>query len=68
MSRFNEFQADAFAVSLGYAGQLKSGLIKIHVKNLGNVNPDSWYSAWNYSHPPLIERLNAIDLEMKKLK
>ena len=68
MSRTNEFQADGFAVKLGYAKQLSSGLIKIHVKNLGNLNPDSWYSAWNYSHPPLVERLNAIEAEAKKSK
>jgi STE24 endopeptidase len=61
VSRRFEFQADAFAKGLGYKDVLKSGLIKIHVKNMGNLNPDSWYSAWHYSHPPLIERLNAMN-------
>ncbi|KAJ3190245.1 CAAX prenyl protease 1 [Gaertneriomyces sp. JEL0708] len=59
-SRKNEFQADAFAKKLGYASLLRSALIKLHVKNKGNLNPDHWYSAWHYSHPPLIERLEAI--------
>ena len=59
-SRINEFQADSFAKKLGYSSDLKSALIKIHTENLGNVNPDSWYSTYHYSHPPLIERLNAI--------
>ena len=24
------------------------------------MNVDSWYSAYHYSHPPLVERLRAI--------
>ncbi|KAJ3085354.1 CAAX prenyl protease 1 [Quaeritorhiza haematococci] len=60
LSRFHEFQADHFAKSLGYAKVLKSALVKLHTKNLGNMNPDSLYSQWHYSHPPLVERLNAI--------
>lgn len=39
---------------------LKSGLIKISTENLGNLNPDPLYSTYHYSHPPLVERLNAI--------
>ncbi|KAJ1983723.1 zinc metalloprotease [Dimargaris verticillata] len=61
LSRYNEFQADAFAVSLGYARPLSTALIKLQLKNLGNMNPDPWYSAYHYSHPPLVERLNALE-------
>ncbi|KAI8622622.1 CAAX prenyl protease 1 [Chytriomyces sp. MP71] len=60
VSRVHEFQADAYAKKLGYAENLKNGLIKLHKKNLGNLVPDSWYSAYHYSHPPLVERLTAI--------
>ncbi|KAJ3229917.1 CAAX prenyl protease 1 [Chytriomyces hyalinus] len=60
VSRVHEFQADAYAKKLGYAEDLKSGLIKLNKKNLGNLIPDSWYSAYHYSHPPLVERLGAI--------
>ncbi|TPX70608.1 Ste24 endopeptidase [Spizellomyces sp. 'palustris'] len=60
VSRKNEFQADAFAKKLGYAKLLRSALIKLQVENKGNMNPDKWYSAWHYSHPPLVERLDAI--------
>ncbi|KAJ3417494.1 CAAX prenyl protease 1 [Chytridiales sp. JEL 0842] len=60
ISRRFEFQADFFAKKLGYAKLLVDGLIKIHKKNLGNLNPDNWYSAWHYTHPPLVERLAAI--------
>ncbi|OLY81034.1 CAAX prenyl protease 1-like protein [Smittium mucronatum] len=61
LSRKHEFEADAFSNSLGYHEQLKQGLIKIHLENKGNLNPDSLYSAYHYSHPPLVERLNALD-------
>ncbi|KAI8822201.1 peptidase family M48-domain-containing protein [Fimicolochytrium jonesii] len=60
VSRRNEFQADSFAKKLGYGTLLKSALTKLHVENKGTLNPDPWYSAWHYSHPPLVERLNAI--------
>jgi Zn-dependent protease with chaperone function len=40
ISRRHEFQADAFAKSLGLSSVLKTGLIKIHAKNLANLNPD----------------------------
>jgi STE24 endopeptidase len=61
LSRHHEFQADQYAKKLGYASALTSGLIKLHLKNYGNLNPDPWYSAWHYSHPPLVERLAAIE-------
>lgn len=33
ISRYHEFQADAFAVKLGYAEALKTGLIGLHREN-----------------------------------
>ena len=60
LSRRFEFQADAFAVDLGYAEEIKSGLTKISIENLSNMNPDKLYSAYHYSHPPLVERLTAV--------
>lgn len=65
LSRTFEYQADAFAKSLGYEQQLKSGLVKLNIENLGNMNPDPWYSAWHHSHPTLVERLNALSSEKK---
>ncbi|OMH82179.1 CAAX prenyl protease-like protein [Zancudomyces culisetae] len=61
LSRKHEFEADAYSKSLGYAKPLRDGLIKLHLENKGNVNPDPLYSAYHYSHPPLVERLNAIE-------
>ena len=31
-----------------------------YIENLGCMVPDSWYSIYHYSHPPLVERLRAI--------
>ncbi len=67
-SRHNEFAADAYAVSLGYGQELMSGLLKISIENLDNFVPDAWYSAYHYSHPPLLERMRAIEALMHKQK
>lgn len=66
VSRSFEFQADAFAKKLGYASELRSGLVKLQEENLSAMNTDPWYSAYHYSHPPLVERLAAIDKSDKK--
>lgn len=67
-SRKNEFEADRFAVNLGYGDLLQSALVNLQIENKSNMNPDWMYSAMNYSHPPLIERLDAIKVAMDKQK
>ena len=59
-SRKCEFEADEFSSGLGMGRTLRSGLCKIHLENLGAMCPDPWYSAYHYSHPPLVERLSAM--------
>lgn len=66
VSRKFEFQADGFAVSLGHAAELKQALLKLEEQNKASMNVDPWYSAYHYSHPPLEERLKAIDAAAKK--
>ncbi|CAA2992979.1 CAAX prenyl protease 1 homolog [Olea europaea subsp. europaea] len=66
VSRAFEFQADAFAKKLGYGSALRAGLVKLQEENLSAMNTDPWYSAYHYSHPPLVERLAAIDEPDKK--
>ncbi|CAF1715057.1 CAAX prenyl protease 1 homolog [Brassica napus] len=66
VSRAFEFQADAFAVKLGYAKDLRPALVKLQEENLSAMNTDPLYSAYHYSHPPLVERLRAIDGQDKK--
>jgi len=60
LSRRFEFQADEFGKNLGYADQLQSALAKLHKENLGFPVCDKLYSAYHYSHPPLLERLRAL--------
>ncbi|KAF7247979.1 hypothetical protein EG68_09222 [Paragonimus skrjabini miyazakii] len=61
LSRRLEFQADEFAVNLGYGSFLKSALLVLHKDNLSFPISDWLYSMCNYSHPPILERLAAID-------
>ena len=35
-------------------------------ENKGAANVDPLYSAYHYTHPPLVERLKAIDAALKK--
>ncbi|XP_074658411.1 CAAX prenyl protease 1 homolog [Tubulanus polymorphus] len=63
LSRRFEFQADAFAKTLRHAAELRSALIKLNKDNLGFPVCDKLFSAWNYSHPPLLERLKALEKE-----
>eukprot|EP00808_Paulinella_micropora_P025824 g38423.t1 len=57
LSRKFEFEADHFAVKLGYNLSLSSGLIKLQKSNKSNMNPDPLYCSYHFSHPPLVERL-----------
>ncbi|KAK9910322.1 hypothetical protein M0R45_034288 [Rubus argutus] len=66
VSRAFEFQADAFAKKLGYASSLRASLVRLQEENLSAMNTDPWYSAYHYSHPPLVERLAAVDNSYKK--
>lgn len=60
LSRHFEFQADEFAANLGRSVPLKSALVKLNNDNLGFPIYDWLYSAWNHSHPPLLERIDAL--------
>jgi STE24 endopeptidase len=57
LSRKNEFQADAFAAQHYKPETLASALKKLSQKNLSNLTPHPLYVFFNYSHPPLLERL-----------
>lgn len=59
-SRKNEFQADAYAAGFGLAEPLISGLKKLSVKSLSNLNPDPLYVFFYYSHPTLLQRMEAL--------
>lgn len=60
LSRRNEYQADAFAAEHYGPVPLASALKKLSVKNLSNLTPHPAYVFFNYSHPPLLQRLEQI--------
>jgi STE24 endopeptidase len=59
-SRKNEYQADAYAASFGLAEPLISGLKKLSVNSLSNLNPDPLYVFFYYSHPTLLQRIESL--------
>jgi STE24 endopeptidase len=61
LSRKHEYEADRFAVeTLRNRRPMEEALINLTVKNLSNLTPHPWYSAYHYSHPTPTERINAI--------
>ncbi len=60
LSRRNEYQADAYAADFKLADLLISGLKKLSVKSLSNLNPDPLYVFFHYSHPTLLQRMEAL--------
>lgn len=61
LSRRHEYAADAFALAATRdGGAMRSALTKLSEKNLSNLTPHPWYSAYHYSHPSLGERLDAL--------
>jgi STE24 endopeptidase len=39
---------------------MAEALINLSTTNLSNLTPHPWYSAYHYSHPTVIERIQAI--------
>jgi len=60
-SRKHEFQADYFATTLYHGDSLRDALIRLSVSNLSNLRPHPAYVFFYYSHPPLLQRLQAIE-------
>ncbi len=61
LSRKHEYEADRFAaITLGNGRPMEEALINLTVKNLSNLTPHPWYSAYHYSHPTPTERIGAI--------
>ncbi|MBL0342051.1 MAG: M48 family metallopeptidase [Bacteroidetes bacterium] len=61
LSRKHEFEADRYAAETSDGSALKDALKKLSVNNLSNLNPHPAYVFFYYSHPPLLQRLNALD-------
>jgi len=60
-SRKHEYEADAFARdAMKSCEPLLGALRKLAQKNLSNLTPHPWFSAFYYSHPTLVERERAL--------
>jgi STE24 endopeptidase len=61
ISRRHEYQADRFAAENSNAEALISALKKLSGKNLSNLTPHPLYVFFHYSHPTLVQRIQALN-------
>ncbi len=59
-SRRNEYEADAYARETYSAEALAEALKRLSVDSLSNLYPHPAYVFFYYSHPPLLDRLRAL--------
>ena len=62
LSRRNEFEADRFAARTWDGSALVSALKKLAVDNLSNLTPHWFHVFLHYSHPPLLQRIKALNV------
>jgi STE24 endopeptidase len=69
VSRQNEYAADRFAAeTVNDPSSMIDALKKLSAKNLSNLTPHPFYVFMNYSHPALLQRLQAIKNVKRKGK
>lgn len=68
LSRKFEFEADDFAVQLNKGEALEKALLKLNKDNSGFPVYDWLYSVWHYSHPPLLQRIDALRDGVKRFE
>ena len=62
VSRRHEYEADRWSVeTYGRPNDLSGSLKKLSQDNLSNLGPHPFYVFLNYTHPPLKERIRAIE-------
>jgi STE24 endopeptidase len=66
VSRKNEFTADRYAGENYQPEALQTALKKLSVNHLSNLRPHPAYVFFHYSHPPLLQRLSALE-KVKKI-
>ena len=67
LSRRNEYEADRFAAeTIDEPRSLVDALKKLAARNLSNLTPHPVYVFMSYSHPPLLQRLRAIQNIQRK--
>jgi STE24 endopeptidase len=61
LSRKQEYEADAYASAQTSAADLSAALLKLYEDNASTLTPDALYVRFYYSHPPALERLEAMN-------
>ena len=61
LSRKNEFEADTYAKKTYNGSSLQLALKKLSVDSLTNLYPHPLYVFMHYSHPPLLQRIDALN-------
>ena len=61
LSRKHEFEADQYAKETYGGKPLAEALKTLSVKTLSTIHPHPWYVFVNYSHPPLLQRLQRLE-------
>lgn len=62
ISRKHEFEADAYAAEVtGDGPSMINALRKLSKNNLNHLTPHPWYVFWHATHPPVVERIRAIE-------
>lgn len=65
-SRRAEYRADAQAVAEDCGAGLITGLKKLSKDSLADLSPSKWLVRLEYNHPPMSERISAIENAMKR--
>ena len=67
LSRKNEYEADRFAAkTIEQPDNMIYALKKLSSTNLSNLTPHPFYVFLNYSHPPLLQRIQTIQKTKRK--
>ena len=61
ISRRHEYAADRFALQTAKGSALATALKRLAVHNLSNLRPHPFFVFLHYSHPPVLQRLAAIE-------
>ena len=67
-SRFAEYRADRQAVSEGYGPMLITALKKLARENFAHLAPAKLLVVLEYSHPPLSQRIEAVEKALEEKK
>ncbi len=68
LSRGNEYEADAYARDMASAPDLGRALLKLHESNASTLTSDPLYVGFYYSHPPTLQRIEALGVAPADLR